>query len=69
MRFFFFFRNFLDNAEVGLLLSDSLLRQLPNEVAWRADAIICDFLLVAWRKRSPIWQIFCKDGDEWRLTI
>ena len=59
----------LDNAAVRLFLSDSLMRRLPEEVARRAEATICDFLMVAWRRRCSIWQNFVVAGDDWKLRV
>jgi hypothetical protein len=60
-------RRAIDTADVELFLGDRLLRRLPQEVALKVDATVCNFLRIAWRKRQPLWRNFCQDGTEWRL--
>ena len=57
----------LDSVTVELFLGDSLVRHLPADIARRADAIVCDFLMLAWRKRSAIWETMTVDGNEWLI--
>ena len=59
----------LDTASVSLFLGDGLVRDLPADVARVADATICNFLKVAWRKRAPIWKNLCRDDDEWQFIF
>ena len=59
----------LDSVAVELFLGDSLVRHLPADSAWRADAIVCDFLMLAWRKRSAVWKTMTVDGNEWLVRV
>ena len=59
----------LDTAAVGLFLGDGLMQRLPAEVARRVDSIICDFLMVAWRKRRVAWRQQVDGDDEWNIRL
>ena len=52
-----------------LFLGDGLFRDLPPDVAFDAEVIVCNFLKVAWKKRAPIWATLCQDGDEWAYGV
>jgi len=57
------------NPDVQLLLGDGLLLSLPPETAKGVNAAVCDFLMVAWRKRKARWRHFCVEGNEWKLRV
>jgi len=54
-------------AEMALFLGDAALKELPPDKQKAADAVVCNFLKVAWRKRSKLWKLACEEGNDWRL--
>ena len=60
-------RQAVDNADPELFLGDGLLRGLPEESAKAISSATCNFLMVAWRKREPLWTRFCEPNSKWRL--
>ena len=57
----------VQNSELALFLGDGALGELPAPKQLAVDNVICNFLKVAWRKRSKLWKLVCADGNEWRL--
>ena len=57
----------IDRGDMELFLGDRLFHQLPDAVSKAVNATLCNFLLVAWRKRQPMWAKFHEEGREWRL--
>ena len=49
------------------LVVGSGTRYLPAEVQLRAEKCVWDFLRLAWRRRSVIWDAVCVPGNPWRL--
>jgi hypothetical protein len=60
------FRQAMDEETVELFLGDKLLLQLPEEKRRQVDAVLCDYLKVAWRKRNAIWATLT-ERQGWRL--
>jgi hypothetical protein len=58
-------RQAIADADVALFLGDRWLRGLPKEMAKAVDRTVCNFLKVAWWRRTPRWLPFCHDNDEW----
>jgi hypothetical protein len=54
--------------DVSVFLGDGWLQGLPKPLVQQVDAVVCNFLKIAWRRRKPRWQTFC-DGNEWKLKI
>ena len=57
----------MQNSEMALFLGDTALKELPPDKQKAVDAVVCNFLKVAWRKRSKLWKLACEEGNEWRL--
>ena len=55
------------NSDLMLFLGDGALRELEPEKQRAVDVVVCNFLKVAWRKRSKLWKLVCAEGNEWRL--
>jgi hypothetical protein len=57
----------MQNNELALFLGDGALVELPEEQQRAVDDVVCNFLKVAWRKRSKLWKLVCVEGNDWRL--
>jgi hypothetical protein len=54
--------------EPRLFLGDALPGKLSTELRRKVDRVLCDFLKVAWRRRSTQWEALCVPGTKgWRL--
>jgi len=60
-------RNAMQNNALALFLGDGALVELPKDQQRTVDDVVCNFLKVAWRKRSKLWRLVCVDGNDWRL--
>ena len=60
-------RHAIAGADPELFLGDGWLRRLPDGVAATANSTVCNFLMMAWRKRDPMWANFCEEGKPYRL--
>lgn len=57
----------VQNSELALFLGDGAIGELPQEKQQAVDNVVCNFLKVAWRKRSKLWKRVCVEDNEWRL--
>ena len=57
----------MQSFDVALILGDGCLKELPKQKQRAVDAVICNFLKLAWRKRRKLWLHVCEAGDEWKL--
>jgi hypothetical protein len=53
--------------DVGLFLGDAKLKELPPALRVEVDAVLCNYLKLAWGQRSVVWRGMCLAGNEWRL--
>ncbi len=60
-------RNAMRNNALALFLGDNALVDLPRDQQRAVDDVVCNFLKVAWRKRSKLWKLVCVQGNDWRL--
>jgi hypothetical protein len=60
------FRDAMEENAMHLYLGDKLMLHLPDAKRRKADAVICDFLKVAWSKRDVVWATMT-ERKGWRL--
>ena len=57
----------IQHNDMALFLGDGALIGLPKGQQRAVDDVVCNFLKVAWRKRSKLWRLVCVEGNDWRL--
>src|SRR3954470_14835582 len=57
----------MQSTDLSLFLGDAALVGLPPDRQRAVDTVVCNFLKVAWRKRSKRWKLACEEGNDWRL--
>jgi hypothetical protein len=60
-------RQAIATRDVALFLGDSKLSELPPRLRRAVDVVICNYLMVAWRRRAAVWRQLTVDGNQWRL--
>jgi hypothetical protein len=60
-------RHAIATRDVALFLGDSKLSELSPKLRRTVDAVICNYIMVAWRSRAAVWRQLTVDGNEWRL--
>ena len=53
--------------DVAFFLGDQYLASLPPDIRRKVDAVVCDYLKLAWNRRRIEWAKHCVPGKEWRL--
>ena len=55
-----------DDCLTQLFVGD-LFHGLPKALYDSLHGTVLNYLMLIWKKRSPVWARFCRDGDEWSL--